>query len=112
VCDGESEDYPITAKTTSSGVEHTDLKASNLALIANVNIENGCIWQQNSTVKHISFKKSPFWSCRNYIRYNITEQGTHQGRAAGKSKKIFRLVFFFIRLLSNGLIILIELVSI
>jgi hypothetical protein len=64
-----------------------------LALITNVDIENGCIWQQNSTVKHISFKKSPFWSCRNYIRYNTTQQETHHGRAAGKSKKIFRLFF-------------------
>jgi hypothetical protein len=106
VCDGESEDYPITAKITSSGVEHTDLKASNLALITNVDIETGCIWQQNSTVKHITFKKLPFWPCRNYIRYNTTEQGTHHRRAAGKSKKIFRLVFF-ICLLPNGLIILI-----
>jgi len=111
VCNGESEDYPITLETTSSGVEHTDLKASNLALITNVDIENGCIWQQNSTVKHISFKKSPFWSCRNYIRYNTSEQGTHHGTAADKSKKIFTLVFL-ICLLPNGLIILIELVSI
>jgi len=55
VCGGDSENYPITAKATSSGVEHTDLKASNLAMITNVDIENGCIWQQNSTVKHINF---------------------------------------------------------
>ena len=48
---------PLTAKTTSSGAEHTDLKASNLALITNIDIEKSCIWQQNSTVKHISFKK-------------------------------------------------------
>jgi len=35
---GDSEDYPITAKTTSSGVEHTDLKTSNLELITQVDI--------------------------------------------------------------------------
>jgi hypothetical protein len=35
---GISEDYPITAMTSSSGDEQTDLKGSNLALITNVEL--------------------------------------------------------------------------